>query len=146
MSRARDLLNEPRVSLTHLVSHVISVENSVAEYRKKLIENTDLQKAHRGVEALAQATGAVTHPGLTLKEIEDIGSLAEAQKLVSTRAQEHAVTGGSLLADTGISFDRWCAIVNALDAGHDPALEPQEAEALVRRNIVQRTYRLGVKQ
>jgi hypothetical protein len=145
MSRARDLLNEPRESLTHLVGHVISVENSVAEYRKKLVENFDLQRAHRGVEALARATGAATHPGLTLKEIEDVGSLAEAQKLVRTCAQEHAVNGSSLLADTGISFDRWCAIVGALDAGHDPALEPQEADALVSRNIVQRTYRLGVK-
>jgi len=145
MSRARDLLNEPRESLTQLVGHVITVENSVAEYRKKLVENTALYKSHRGAEALARATGATAPRGLTLKEIEDIGSLSEALKLVGTRAQEHAATGDSLLADTGISFDRWCQIVSALDAGRDPALEPQEADALVSRNLVQRTYRLGVK-
>jgi len=145
MARARDLLNEPRGSLTQLVGHVMSVENAIADYRKKLVANTDLHKAHRGVEALARATGATAPIGLTLQEIEDVGSLSDARKLVSIRAQEHADTGRSVLAGTGISFDRLCAIVAALDAGRDPALEPQEADALVSRNLVQRTYRLGVK-
>lgn len=145
MSRARVLLNEPRDSLTQLVGNVMSVENAITDYRKKLVANTDLHKAHRGVEALARATGATAPTGLTLQEIEDVGSLSDARKLVSIRAQEHADTGGSVLAGTGISFDRWCAIVAALDAGRDPALEPQEADALVSRNLVQRTYRLGVK-
>jgi len=145
MSRARDLLDEPRGALTQLLGHVISVENAIAEYRKKLVENLEVQKAHRGLEALARATGAAAPRALTLKEVEDVGALSEAQKLVSTRVQEHTVAGGKLLAVTGISFDRWCAIVGALDAGRDPALEPQEADALVKRNLVQRTYRLGVK-
>lgn len=145
MSRARDLLDEPRGALTQLLGHVISVENAIAEYRKKLVENLELQKAHRGLEALARATGAAAPRALALKDVEDVGALSEAQKLVSTRVQEHTVTGGKLLAETGISFDRWCAIVGALDAGRDPALEPQEADALVKRNLVQRTYRLGVK-
>jgi hypothetical protein len=145
MSRARDLLDEPRGALTHLLAHVISVENAIAEYRKKLVEDAELQKVHRGLEALARATGAPAPQALTLKGVEDVGALSEARKLVSTRVQEHTVTGGKLLGDTGISFDRWCAIVGALDAGRDPALEPQEADALVKRNFLQRTYRLGVK-
>jgi hypothetical protein len=145
MSRARGLLDEPRGALTQLLGHVISVENAIVEYRKKLLENTDLQKALRGVEALARATGASAPKALTLQDVEDVGAISEAQKLVSTRVQEHTVTGCKLLVETGISFDRWCAIVGALDAGRDPALEPQEADALVKRNLVQRTYRLGVK-
>jgi hypothetical protein len=145
MSRARELLNEPRSSLMQLVGHVMSVENAVTDYRKKLVANTDLHKAHRGVEALARAAGAVAPSGLTLQEIDDAGSLSEAGKLVTTRALDHADSGAALLAGTGISFDRWCAIVAALDSERDPALEPQEADALVRRNLVQRTYRLGVK-
>ncbi|MBL9076017.1 MAG: hypothetical protein JNL08_00855 [Planctomycetes bacterium] len=145
MSRARDLLDEPRSALTQLLGHVMSVENVIAEYRKKLVENGELRKAHRGLEALARATGASAPRTFTLQEIEDIGSLCEAQKLLRTRVQEYAVAGGKLLGDTGVGFDRWCAIVAALDAERDPALEPQEAEALVRRNLVQRTYRLGVK-
>ena len=128
-----------------MLGPVISVENAIAEYRKKLVENLELQKAHRGLEALAGTTAAAAPRALTLREIEDIGALSDAQKLVSTRVQEHTVTGGKLLAETGISFDRWCAIVGTLDAGRDPALEPQAADALVKRNLVQRTYRLRVK-
>ncbi|WP_434345633.1 hypothetical protein ACN6A1_27025 [Myxococcus virescens] len=145
MSRARDLLEEPRGALTHLLGHVISVENAIAEYRKKLIEYAELQKTHRGLEALARATGASAPRALTLKEVEDIGALSDAQKLVSARVQEHTIAGGKLLTGTGITFDRWCVIVTALDSGRDPALEPQEADALVKRSLVQRTYRLGVK-
>jgi hypothetical protein len=141
----RDLLDEPRGALTQLLGHVISVENAIAEYRKRLVENAELQKAHRGLEALARATGASTPRALTPKEVEDIGALSEARKLVSAHVQEHTVTGGKLLGDAGISFDRWCAIVSAFDAGRDPTLEPQEADALVGRNLVQRTYRLAVR-
>jgi hypothetical protein len=104
-----------------------------------------LLKSHRGLEALAQATAAAAPRLLSFKEVEDVGALSEAHKLVSARVQEHTVAGGELLADTGISFDRWCAIVGALDTGRDPALEPQEADALLKRNLVRRTYRLGVK-
>lgn len=145
MSRARDLLDEPLGALKQLLGHVISVENVVAEYRKKLVENAELQKTNRGLEALARATGASAPQTLALREFENVGALSEALKLISTRVQEYTVTGGKLLAETGISFDRWCAIVSALDAGRDPVLEPQEADALVKRDLVQRTYRLGVK-
>ncbi|GEP02269.1 hypothetical protein [Methylobacterium oxalidis] len=145
MSRARGLLDEPRNSLSNLLGNVITIENAIAEYRRRLVESAELQKVHRGLEALAQATGAASPNPLSLKEVEDVGALAMAQKLERARVQESAVEGGKLLGDAGISFERWCAIVGALDAGHDPALEPQEAEALVKRNLVQRTYRLRLK-
>ncbi|MDM0077454.1 hypothetical protein QTH90_23810 [Variovorax sp. J2P1-59] len=144
MSRARDLLEEPRSALTLLIGHVMSVENAIAEYRKKLLESAELQKAHRGLQALALATGAAAPAALSLKDVEEAGALCEGQKLVSSRIQDNTASGYRMLAGTGLSFDRWCAIVHALDAGRDPVLEPQEADALVKRNLVQRTYRLGV--
>lgn len=145
MMHARDLLDEPRSALPQLLGHVISVENAVSEYRKRLVESAELQRAHRGLEALARASGTTSPRSLSIKDVEDVGSLAEAQKLITARVQEHTVAGSKLLGETGVSFDRWCAIVSALDAGRDPALEPQEADALVKRGFVQRTYRLGVK-
>ena len=146
MSRARDLLEEPRSALTQLIGHIMSVENAIAEYRKKLLESAELQRTHRGLEALASATGAGTPAPVSLKDVEDAGALREGQKLINSRIQNNTASGTALLAGTGLSFDRWCAIVGALDEGRDPALEPQEADALVKRNLVQRTYRLGVKR
>jgi len=145
MSRARDLLEEPRSSLTQLLGHVLSIENAVAEYRKRLIESPQLLQSQRGLEALARATGTTAPKPLALKDVEDAGALTEAQKVVKARVQENSLSGGKVLGDAGVSFERWCAIVAALEAGRDPALEPQEADALVKRGFVQRTYRLGVR-
>jgi hypothetical protein len=145
MSRARDLLDEPRSALTTLVGNVVTVENTISDYRKRLVENALLQRAHRGLEALNRATGAPAPTAITVKDVEDVGPLVAAQNLVSARIQHNAIAGDKQLAGAGVSFDRWCAIVAALDAGKDPVLETQEADALVKRNLVQRTYRLGVK-
>ena len=94
---------------------------------------------------MAVACGDSPPYRLTLKDIEAAGALSTAAQRVQAAVHEASVMGSSRLSDTPVSFDRWCAIVRALDAGRDPALEPQEADALVKRNIVERTYRLGVK-
>ena len=145
MSRARDLLEEPRNSLTQLLGHVLSVENAVAEYRKRLLESADLLRSHRGLEALASAAGTAAPKPLGIKDVEEVGALSEALKLVKARVHENTVSGGKVLGAAGVSFERWCVIVGALDAGRDPALEAQEADALVGRGLVQRTYRLGAR-
>jgi hypothetical protein len=145
MSKASDLLEEPRNSLTQLLGHVLSVENAVAEYRRRLIESPDLLRSQRGLEALANATGTTAPKPLVVQDIENAGALTEAQKLVKARAQENSAAGRKQLDGAGVSFDRWCAIVTALDADFDAALETQEADALVKRGFVQRTYRLGVR-
>jgi hypothetical protein len=145
MSRARDLLEEPRGSLAQLLGHVMSIENAIADYRTGLFNSVELQIAERGLDALTRANGTVSSKPISIKDVEEAGALTEAQKVVSVRIQHNAVAGGKLLGDSGVSFDRWCAIVTALDAGRDPALEQQEADALVKRSFVQRTYRLGVR-
>lgn len=145
MSRVRDLLEEPRASLAQLLGHVMSIENAIAEYRKTLVASVELQKAERGLEALVLANGTVSPKPISIKDVEEAGALTEAQKLVNVQIQQNAVAGGKLLGDAGVGFDRWCAIVAALDAGRDPALEQQEADALVKRGFVQRTYRLGAR-
>lgn len=145
MSRARDLLDEPRNALTQLLGHVISVENAVTEYRKQLVASMALRRSYRGLEALARATGGPPPPLFTLEEVEAAGPLSAAKELLSQRVQAHAVAGAARLAGTGVTFERWCGIVDLLDGGLDPSLEPQEAEALVKHALVQRTYRLAVK-
>jgi hypothetical protein len=145
MSKARELLDEPRSALTQLFGNVLSVENAVAEYRGRLLESPDLHRSQRGLEALATATGRTSPKLLGVKDIEGAGALFDAQKLVKTRIQENSSAGVKQLDGAGVSFDRWCTVVTALDASCDPALETQEAEALVKRGLVQQTYRLGVR-
>ena len=117
----------------------------MAEYRKRLIEGPDLLRSQRAIEALAKATGTTAPKPLVLKDIEDAGALTAAETLVKARVQENSTAGGKQLVGAGVSFDRWSAIVTALDAGRDPDLEAQEADELVKRGLVQRTYRLGAR-
>lgn len=143
MAQARGLLEEPRNALTQLLASVQSVENAVAEYRQRLLAAPNVQRAQRGLEALLNAAGFPSPAALTVKDLEVAGALSSAAKVVQGRVQECTVEGGKRLQSTGVSFDRWCNIVAALDAGRDPSLEAQEADALVARNLILRTYRLG---
>ncbi|ALJ34260.1 hypothetical protein D9623_00370 [Azospirillum brasilense] len=143
MLKARDLLEEPRKPLMLLLSSVITVENAVTEYRKRLLEDPQLFWSQRSREALAHALGVAGPKPLTFTDIEDAGSLVAAQALVKAHTQGNSAEGEALLHGAGVSFDRWCAIVAALDDGRDPDLALQEADALVRRGLIQRTYRLG---
>ena len=145
MSKARNLLEEPRSALTQLLGYVFSVENAVTDYQKCLVASPDLHRSQRGFEALASALGTTAPKPLGLKDIENAGALTEAQKLVQVRIQENSVAAHKQLDGAGVTFDRWCTIVAALDAGRDPTLEQQEAEELVKRGFVQRTYRLGAR-
>lgn len=146
MSRAKDLLEEPRNALTQLLAHILTIENAVADYRKGLVEGADLLRSQRGLEALATATRGEKPKTLSIQDVESAGALVEGVKLVKAHVQESMVAGGKVLGSTSVSFDRWCAIVAALDAGRDPALETQEADALVGQSLVQRTYRLGAQE
>jgi hypothetical protein len=143
MSRARDLLEEPRNALTQLLGHVLTVENAVSEYRRRLAESQDLVRSQRGLEALAAALGTAAPKTFGIKDIEAAGALSDGIKVVKARVHENSVVGGRQLGTIGVSFERWCAVVAALDSERDPALEAQESDALVDRGLVQRTYRLG---
>jgi hypothetical protein len=143
MSQARGLLDEPRNALTSLLAGIQSVENTTADYRQRLLTSPDLQKSQRGLEAFALVAGEPTPRLLTVKDLEMAGSLSSALQLVQKLSHDAAVTGASRLSGTGVSFERWCSVVAALDAGREPGLEAQEGDALVARGYIQRTYRLG---
>lgn len=94
---------------------------------------------------MAIATGTRPPSPLGIKDIEDSEQLSAAHELVQSRIHQASLDGGRLLEGTGVSFNRWCAIVAAVDSGLDPGIEPQESEALVNRGFLQRTYKLGAR-
>ena len=145
MVQAKGLLDEPRNALTLLLASIQSVENAASEYRQRLLDSPNLQKAQRGLEALALVAGDPAQHPLTAKDLEAAGALSSALQLVRRATHDAAVSGASRLSGTAVSFERWSAVVAALDGGRDPGLEAQEAEALVARGFIQRTYRLGVR-
>lgn len=143
MQAVFDLLTEPKRSLDTLEGQVLSLENAVKAYRKNLLNDTSVQSIEHGLNALLQITGTTPRKSLDLPELEAAGSLKAAIALVEERRREGVTVAEKILAQTGVSFDRWQRVVADIEQGRDPQLEPQEADNLVARGLLIRTYRLG---
>jgi len=145
MSKAKELLLEPRRSLSSLQGNLITLGNVVSDYLRRLLEGAELLRTERGVNALLEACGKAVLPTLVFADLEGLHSLRSALERVQEQVRARLEIGNRELAGTCVTCQRWCGVVEALDAGRDPTLDPPEAEDLVRRNLVERTYRLGKK-
>lgn len=143
MAGARRLLGETRTAWVRLLGDIQTVENCVGAYREDLTREPRLAACQRGLAALARVGATAQPTALGLKEIEAAGALADAQRLVDRRRQQAESAGAQAMQGLGVSFERWCAIVESLEEDGEPMLEPQEADALVERGFLRRTYRLG---
>src|SRR5205823_5282117 len=92
MARSRDLLTRPRNFLTELLGNVLTVENAVAEYRKRLLESSDLLRSQRGLDALAVDADGAASKALSINDLEGVQLLSEALKLVKARVHDNNVS------------------------------------------------------
>jgi len=142
MDAARDILAGPRRDLQDLAGHVLTFENAITGYRKRLLETKDLQSIERGLSALLLDQGKPQRKTLDLPELEAAGSLKAGKGTLDFRS-EWVQAGNALLSGAAVSFERWQRVVAEIDAGRDPHLDPAEAESLASRGFIRRTYRLG---
>lgn len=138
-----DLLTEPKRKLDTLSGQVLTLENAVSGYRKSLLNDPSLQCIEHGLNALLKVKNKASRKALALPELEAAGSLKNAIALRDTRRQEWVTEAENILAPTGVSFDRWQRVVADIQAERDPQLDPKEAENLVNKGFLVRTYRLG---
>ena len=137
------LLKEPKRQLDNLIGTVRTLESAVAAYYKFLLNDPNLQASEQGLNALLKIKKQPPYPPLTLNNLEIVGSLQKAIALKEKHYKECREKTAKLLKGTGISGDRWQAIVKAIEAGEEPKLDPEEADNLVNKGFLVRTYRLG---
>ena len=137
------LLKEPKRQLDNLAGQVLTIEYAVSAYYKFLLKDPNLQACERGLNALLKIKKQSPYQLLTLNNLEKVGNLQKAIALKQKHYQECREKTEELLEGTGISGDRWQTIVKAIEAGQDPKLDPGEAENLVNKGFLVRTYRLG---
>ncbi len=80
---------------------------------------------------------------LTIKDIESMGTLAEAKEKLAQRDDNHILEVSRLLNSVLISAERWVEIVKDMADGNDPLIQQAEADELVAKQLIVRTYRLG---
>ena len=143
MSAAKDLLRSPMVALNRLGGYIGTLENQVADYRARLLRDTQLQDTLRAFNGLRETRGEQVRKPLDMADLEAVENLKAAKTLVRDRLDEWAAEGEQMLAPTGVSFTRWRTVISALDKKQDPEISPTEAEELVKSGFLRRTYTLG---
>jgi hypothetical protein len=143
MSEVENLLIGSRRALQELSGQVLTLENAISGFRKRLLETPDLRYIETAFNALLKTQGKTSRPSLTLIDLERAGSLRAAVALLDERRVQWVEEGEALLAPVGVSFTTWQMLAEALEAGSDPNLDVQQAERLVDAGLLRRTYRLG---
>lgn len=140
---ARNLLQGPRTGLGTLAGHVLTLENAVQDYRRRLLEVPDLRAIERAMNALLATRNQPPRKPLELPDIVAAGPLRRGAELLHERRTSWVTEGDGILASTGVSFGQWQDVVKALEAGRDPDLPADTAERLVAGGFLRRTYTLG---
>ena len=142
MKAADSLLNAPKSQLQQLRSKILTLENEINSFIGKLLEGSDLQSVETSFNQLLTAKGKQPQTPLSRLDLERTDSLAAAVEMLAERRSQLLQEGNQLLPE-GIRFERWQAIVAAIEQGKDPDLATSEEEPLLRSGLLVRTYRLG---
>ncbi|MBS1803689.1 MAG: hypothetical protein JST28_09995 [Acidobacteria bacterium] len=142
MSAAKDLLRSPTVALNKLGGFIVTLENQVTEYRARLLGDPQLQETRAAINGLRATRGEPAHRPLDMTDLEAEEGLDSAKSLVRARLDAWRAEGEELLASSGVSFTRWRTVVAALAKNQEPDLNVSEADELVKRAFLRRTYAL----
>ena len=122
---------------------VTTLANSIADYRQKLIEKSRINRLLEALNPLRRVKGQPPLPDFGPKDIESAPTLKTAAELVTCREQECEQSGAELLAGSGVPFDRWKAILNALNTDADPSLSSEEEKALLEQRFLRKKLVVG---
>jgi archaellum component FlaC len=136
------LLGEVKKQLTQWSSDIATLKNYVVGYREVLL---DKQSSHfdSALHILQKINGEAPGSSLTLKDLEHMGSLAQAKTELDAREAKIKTQINSYLDSSIVSAERWSIIVNDLDEGKDPNFTSEETAELVNKQLIVQTYRLG---
>jgi hypothetical protein len=136
------LLADVKKQLTQWSGDIATLRNYVVGYREKLLKNQNCN-FDQALHVLQRIHGEAQTPALTIKEVESMGSLAQAKKELDARESKVKSQIDTLLDSHIVSAERWAVIVNDLDEGNDPNFTHDETQELVNKQLIVQTYRLG---
>jgi hypothetical protein len=142
MEKAVRLFDPPKNSTQDLAGQIQTVENAIADYRRKLLENSKLSDSFSAINALYRSQRKNQVAEVTLATLEKQDSLKKCVQFIQACLAAWKKAGDKLLSETDVSFDRWTHVVGAIGAGAKLDLEPKEADSLVSHGFLRRTYSL----
>ena len=143
MDRASRIFDSPRKSSQDLAGFILTLENAITGYRQQLLSRKELQGSLTAYNALLRAKSKTPITAPSLATLEAHTSLKQSLDHLASQTLQWMKDGNYHLQSTGVSFDRWRTVVEALMEGNDPDLDPGEAEKLVSNGFIRRTYSLS---
>lgn len=122
---------------------VTTLANSIADYRQKLVHKSSVNQVLEALNPLRRIKKLTPWPDFGPKDVDATPSLKAAAQLVEQLTQEREKEAAELLVGTGVSFDRWKAIFNALNSNSDPALSTAEEAALLAGGFLRKKLVIG---
>lgn len=121
-------------NLAGLGGQVNTIALSVEAYQKKQLGRANGLLVQQ-VEPLFKVAGISEIPLMQPSEIENL-TLSEADMKVDVRLQQLRDQAAKVLADTGLSVDRWLEIAGDLLDDNDPGLTMEEQNGLVKKGVL----------
>jgi hypothetical protein len=143
MDEVDRLLKVPRQQIVQWSNQIGELENAVKRYYRSLLNAPDIQRIEQGLNALLKAKRLELRKPLDLAELESAGSLKAAVAKLEERRTAWVQEATTILQSTGITFNRWQSVVEALSQGKDPELDREEEDKLVQARLLKRTLSLG---
>lgn len=136
------LLSEVKKQLTQWSSDIATLKNYAIGYREALLgkQSCNFDSA---LHILQKINGEAPGTSLTLKDVENMGSLAQAKIELDSREAKVKAQINIYLDSSMVSAERWSIIVNDLEEKKDPSLTSEEVQELVNKQLIVQTYRLG---
>ena len=136
------LLDSPERALKGLEGKVRTLENAVVAYRQELLKDKTLRAHRSGLNGLRRAKRKAS---VALPEMSDLEprSLKDGRIYIDGVATGWAKDGTTLLEGTGVSFDEWLRVVQAVGDEKDPGLTGEQVDGLVREGFLRRIYALA---
>jgi len=136
------LLDDAKRQFTQWLGDIETLKNYSQGYREALLKDQN-GTYECSLNVLRRVNKQASVSSLTLTEIVNFGSLNEAKNTLGQRESEQKTEINSLLNSALLSAERWTHIVKDMAEGQDPALTAAEADELLAKDLIVRTYRLG---
>ena len=136
-------LEEPDTSLNQVGGLLRTIDNTIAQYQKRLLENPKIQKNLEALNSLRKLKKKTVVLPPTKDIFKDL-SLQDSEVKILGLLGSWEKESQTYLKDTGVDFLEWQEVLVAIKEKKEPTLTEEQKQSLMEKGFIRRIYDLGV--